>query len=141
MELFGIMLSVPMSFVASSIYSVIIKKLTMKWKFLANPILWISALILSLIILEFLGVVTFGTIKLRETIGQSYYPIHTFLFFFALPSLVNVMRLQRKINFLSKWYVIGIACALFGLCVVLMQYSVSESLYGVDGTGVPYGQP
>jgi len=139
MELFGIILSVPMAFVASSIYSVIIKKLTMKWKILTIPILWISIIILSLIIMEFFCVITFGTIKLREIIGQSYYPIHAFLFFLALPSLVNVMRLQKRINFMSKWYVIGVTCAFFGLCIVLMQYTVSESLYGIDGIGGPYG--
>src|ERR1700690_3400101 len=140
MELYGIILSVPMAFVASSIYSGIIKRLTMKWEFLTTPILWLSVLSLSLIIMEFLGMSKFGTIKLQETIGQLYYPIHVCLFLSALPSLVNVMRRQGKSPFLSKWYVIGITFAFCGLCVVLMQYTVFESLYGVDGViGEPQG--
>lgn len=132
--LYVILVAMPISFVAGSVYCVIIKRLTIKWKFLINPILLISALILSLVLLDFLGVAIFGVIKLQEITGQSYLPIHAFLPSLALPSLVNVMSLQKKINFLSMWYVIGIACALFGLGFVLLGYYISESLYGINGT-------
>ncbi len=141
MELFGIMFSVPVSFVVSSIYALIIKKITTKWTIVVVPIFWISGTILALLILEFFAVLTLGAIKLRETIGTLYYPLHIFLFFLFWPSLANLMGMQRRIAFLSKWYIIGITCAFLGLCVTLLQYLVSEALFGVDGMGGPYGKP
>jgi hypothetical protein len=141
MELFGIMFSVPVSFVVSSIYALIIKKITTKWTVLVVPIFWISGTILALLILEFFAVLTLGAIKIRETIGTLYYPLHIFLFFLFWPSLANLMGMQRRIAFLSKWYIIGITCAFLGLCVTLLQYVVSEALFGVDGMGGPYGKP
>jgi hypothetical protein len=141
MELFGIMFSVPVSFVATSIYAVIIKRITTKRTYLIVPLFWISGVILTLIILEFVGVLTVGAIRLREIIGVQYYPLHISVFFLFWPSLANIMGMQRRIGFLSKWYMIGIACAFLGLCVTLLQYGVSEALYGIDGTGGPYGKP
>lgn len=138
MEIVGIILSIPMAFITSSIYSILIKKIINKWKPLAKPVFWISALILSLVCLEFLGVIIMGTLTLRQELGQLYYPIHSCLFILTLPSLVNIMVIQKRIHFLSKWYTIGVICALFGLSVVILQYSVSETLYGIDGTSGPY---
>ena len=48
--------------------------------------------------------------------------------------------IQRRISFLSKWYIIGITCAFLGLCVTLLQYVVSEALFGIDGMGGPYAE-
>ncbi len=141
MELFTIMFSVPVSFVMSSIYALIVKKITTKWAPLIVPLFWISGIILTLLILEFVGVLTVGVIRLRETIGVLYYPLHIFLFFLFWPSLANTMGMQRRIGVLSKWYIIGLACAFLGLCVTLLQYGVSEALYGIDGVGGPYGKP
>ena len=138
MELYAIVFSVPMSFIMSITYGFIIGKITTKWSFLIVPVLWISCMVLIFLIAEFFGVFIVGVIKLREVIGTSYYSIHSFLFFFTLPSLVNIMRLQTRIRFLSKWYVMGSICAFFGLCIVVLQYYVFEILYGIDGMGGPY---
>lgn len=141
MEIFGIMLSVPFIFVTSSIYAVIIGKVTGRLQFLIVPLLWISGLLLTMIVLEFIGIITVGPVRLRETIGPSYYTIHIALFLFAVPGMANIMKLQKKTCLLSKWYIVGICCAIFGLCAVVMQYVVSEGLFGIDGMGGPYGKP
>jgi len=141
MELFGIVFSVPVSFVVSSIYALIIKKITAKWTPFIVPLFWISGIILTVLILEFVGVLTVGAIKVRETIGTLYYPLHIFLFFLFWPSLANLMAIQGRMAFFSKWYIIGITCAFLGLSVTLLQYVVSEALFGVDGMGGPYGKP
>jgi hypothetical protein len=141
MELFGITLSVPVIFVTSIIYAFIIRKVTEKNVFLINPLLWVSAVLLVTVLLEFVGVAIVGSIKLRESIGPSFYSIHITLFFLAVPALVNIMRLQNRYPLLSRWYIIGFFCAICGLCVVLLQYVVSEALFGVDGMGGPYGKP
>ncbi len=135
MELFGIIFSVPVIFISSIIYSFIIKKVTDKYGLLRKPLLLISALIFVLVFLEFIGVITFGVIKFHEYIGAYFYSIHTVFFFLAVPALVNIMQLQKKYPFLSVWHIIGVFCAIYGLGVVLLQYTVSEALFGIDGIG------
>jgi hypothetical protein len=141
MELFGILFSIPLIFVTSIIYAFIIRKVTEKFGFLTKPLLWVSAVLLATVLLEFVGVATVGSIKLRESIGPSFHSIHIALFSLAVPALVNIMRLQKRYPLLSRWYIIGFFCALCGLCIVLLQYVVSETLFGIDEMGGPYGKP
>jgi len=141
MELFAIMLSFPMSFLCSTVYAVIINRITTRWSIFSTPLLWISFLILILLLFEVIAVILIGALDLREAIGRPYFPIHLFLFFLALPSAVNIMKLQRIAPLFTKWYVIGSVSAFLGLGIVLLQYAVSEALYGIDGMGGPYGQP
>jgi hypothetical protein len=141
MEIFGIVLSFPASFIFATIYAFVVGKIVTKWKMVSAPLLWISAVVLSLVLLEIIGVITVGILKLCETLGPIYYPTHSLLFFGTLPSTVNIMRIQRKIPILSRWYLIGGVCAMIGLGIVVLQYGVSEALYGVNGTEGPYSQP
>lgn len=130
--MFGIIFSVPMSFACGAIYSNIVGKIILKWNNLTQLLRALSGIILALSVLEVIGVSTVGALKLREVIGIAYYPIHSILFFLTLPSLVNILKIQRRTPFLSKWYFIGFACAIIGLGIVLLQYDVSEALFGVN---------
>jgi hypothetical protein len=138
MELFGILLSAPFLFVISIVYAVLIRKVTDRWVILTKPILWMSSGIMVLFAIEAIAVVSAGTIEVRKAVGSLYYPVHLLLFFLTVPSIVNVMRLQRRIALVSKWYVIAPVCALLGLGIVLFQYVVSEALFGIDGMSGPY---
>jgi hypothetical protein len=141
MEMYGIIFSVPMAFICGIIYAVIIGKVIAKWNELMTPLLWISGVLFALLLLEIISVIVIGTLKLRAIIGPEYYPIHSLLFFLTLPSLVNIMKIQKSIPLLSKWYFIGTACAIIGLVIVILQYGVSEALYGITGTNGPYNGP
>jgi hypothetical protein len=141
MEVLAIVLSVPAAFICSIVYSLIIGRLTRGMDRAKRIVMWSSAIVLGVSGLEAFGVATIGAPALRESIGVSYYPLHLALFLCSVPSLANVLVLQRKATHLSRWYAIGTMCAIVGLGVVLLQYSVSEALYGVDGGGGPYGKP
>ena len=132
MELYGIALSVPMSFVASIIYSLIVGKITSLWIFLSRPLIWISSLVLVLGVLEVVAVLTLGVVDLQDIVGTQYYRLHLTLFFLVSPSIVNIMKIQQAIPLFRKWYVIGTACSILTLCIVLLQYHVSESLFGIN---------
>ena len=138
MELFGIIFSFPAAFGFSAVYSFAVKRITLRWDRISHLLLWASLLILALLILEFIGVLTVGPLTLRAAVGSFFYPVHVALFFLAVPSLANTLQLQRASPYLSKWYITALACAIVGLSVVLLQYHVSESLYGIDGTTGPY---
>ncbi len=130
MELLGIILSFPTAFVASIVYAFILKKVTTKLPFLVLTMLWVSVIVLIVGLLESFCLVLVGTLRLREAIGMLYYPIHETIFILTLPALINIMRLQNRFSFLSKWYSIGSLCAVIGAGIVLQQYAVSEALFG-----------
>ena len=141
MEMYGIILSIPAAFLCGSIYAILIGKIIKKWNKSIVSLQWMSVVILALVLFEVVGVTVIGTLKLREIIGVAYYQIHILLFFSTLPSVVNIMKIQKQIPFLSRWYIIGIACALIGFGIVILQYGVSEALYGINGNEGPYSGP
>jgi len=137
MELFAIVLSFPFLFVVTSIYSYVLKRAASRWSWI-YPLFWrASASVLGLFVLEFIGVMAVGPLELRKSIGATFYPIHLVLFLLAVPALANIMRLQKKSRIFSFWVVTALLCAIFGVCVVVLQYHVSETLYGIEGEG-PY---
>lgn len=131
MEILGIALSVPVPFVASIVYGIIIGKVIRLWQFLSTPLLMFSLLVLSLLTFELIGVLTLGVVRVQEIVGDQYYAIHLGLFFLAVPSMANLLTIQRSVPNLSKWYVIGPVCSILALCSVLLQYDVSETLFGI----------
>jgi hypothetical protein len=138
MELFGIVLSFPASLIAVSIYSLILRRITARRPSLSRLILWVSLSVLLLLVLEFIGVTMMGALQLRASLGATYWVAHIVLFFLAVRSLTNMLHLQKKVPFISRWYITAFICAVFTIFVVLLQIVVSEALYGIDGTGGPY---
>jgi len=140
MELFGIVFSLPASFVATSIYTIILKQVLRHWTRLSKPIQWTSYLIVILVFFEVFGVAVLGTLKLRSVIGAPYYPLHLFLFVLGVPALANLLQLQKRIPVLSKWYLTAMICMVYAFGLVFLQYAVTDDLFGIDGQGGPYQQ-
>jgi hypothetical protein len=138
MELFGLMFSLPASFIATVVYAHILN-LTVKRSPLVSRLFVIaSCVVLSLLVLEFIGVATAGPLHLRRTIGPHFYTLHVVLFFLGVPALANLMQLQKRVLLITKWAITGCVCACLGFSVFLLQFVVSESLYGHDGMSGPY---
>jgi hypothetical protein len=60
------------------------------------------------------------------------------LFLLCTPASANSLVLRPHRGLVSGWYVadaLGTGLAFF---LVLLQYAVSESLYGIDGDNAPY---
>jgi len=132
MEILGIALSVPAAFIASAVYYFIVRWVIFRWPLISTAFYWSSILVLAVLFAEFVSVVIVSPLTLDAAIGQAYYPIHIILFFLAIPSLVNVLQIQKRVPFFSRWYVISFLCILLDLAIVLLQYYVSEVLYGVS---------
>jgi hypothetical protein len=77
---------------------------------------------------------------MRATIGPAFFPIHSVLFFLAVPALANLLMIKKAGTILGSWPIVALLCSALSLPVVLTQYGVAEALYGVDGAGGPYGQ-
>ena len=59
------------------------------------------------------------------------------LFLGGVPSLANLIVLGKKEG-LTRWAYSVLPCTVLAFVLVLMQYEVSEALYGTDGEGGPY---
>ena len=87
---------------------------------------------------EVLLLATLGAVGSRTFVGPAFYVAHVVFFFLGTPALANVLLLRTPAPFVQRWYVAGILCTVFAFCLVLLQYGVSEALYGIDGTNGPF---
>lgn len=137
MELLGIAFSIPISFAASMLYCFFLDRVLLKYE---KPSRWLrfsSYFVLALFAAELVAVFTVGAVRSRAILGPSFYVDHLVLFFISVPSLANFLILRRRP---VTWYVAGVLCTVFAFFLVLLQYSVSESLYGIDGDNGPYSR-
>jgi hypothetical protein len=87
---------------------------------------------------EVLLLATLGAVGSRAFVGPAFYVVHVVFFLLGTPALANVLLLRSPEPLLRRWYVAGILCTAFAVCLVLLQYGVSEALYGIDGTNGPF---
>ncbi len=122
MELFGIVLSIPVAFVASMLYCLLLAKIVSKSAMLSRWLRMASYAVLGLFAVEILLLVTIAPVRARGLIGPGFYVAHLVFFFLCPPGLA----------------VAGALCTVLAFCLVLLQYGVSEALYGIDGDDGPY---
>jgi hypothetical protein len=138
MELFGIILSVPIAFVISMAYCAFLANVVRRLDFARRLLFVVSLILLGLFLIELLLLAIFGAVHSRAAVGPGFYVAHVFFFFVGVPALGNVLVLPISGPILGRWYFAGAICTLFVVLLVLLQYGVSEALYGVDGIDGPY---
>jgi hypothetical protein len=138
MEIFGILLSIPVAVVASMVYSALLAKFVRRLGLMRHIIYGISVILICLFVIELALLVTLGAVRSRAVVGPVFYVVHVVLFFFGTPALANVLILGGRAPLVSRWYFAGAICTIFAVFLVLLQYSVSEALFGIDGTNGPY---
>ena len=138
MELFGIAFSIPTAFAATVAYAFLVGKLLPRFPWFRKPALVASLIVLLALALEWCLLGTRGAVGCREMVGPLFYPAHLVVFLLSLPALANLVVMGKQ-GSPVRWLVAGVLCAALDLPVVLTQYYVSEALYGVDGSGGPYG--
>jgi hypothetical protein len=139
-EILGILLSIPAALVVCTLYCLFLVAVVSRLPRLSRMFMYASVVVLGLWALEVVLLVTLGAVTSRAQIGPAFYLVHVVLFFLGAPALANVLVLRRNVGVTGKWYVAAPICAVYAFILVLMQYGVSEALYGIDGTGGPYGQ-
>jgi hypothetical protein len=140
MEVFGSVLSVPVAFVASLVYCLVLAKVVVRFD---RPSRWLrraSVAVLTWFAVEVLLLATVGAVRARTVLGPSFYVAHVALFFLGAPALGNLLVLRRDAGVLSRWYAAVPLCTAFALVLVLLQYGVSETLYGIDGDNGPFSR-
>lgn len=139
MEMFGIVLSIPVAFVACLVYCLILAKVVVHIELLRRAMWAISLGVLMLFAIEVTLLVTLGAVRSRGFIGPTFYVAHLALFLLGTPALANLLVLWKPRGIL-RWYWAVLICTLFAFGSVLLQYGVSEALYGIDGTEGPFSR-
>jgi hypothetical protein len=138
MEIFGILFSIPVAACASIVYSLLVVRLSfINRGYALIMIRALSGIILALIVLEIAVVSTIGAVEARTLAGPTFNVIHITLFFLGVPSLANLFVLGKE-DAANSWKYSVTPCTVLAFVLVMMQISVSESLYGIDGEGGPY---
>jgi hypothetical protein len=132
MELFGIALSVPVALVASMLYCFFLDRVVLKFEGPRRWLLFTSYFILALFAAELVMLLAVGSVRSSAILGHSFYVVHLTLFFLGVPSLAHFLLLRPPPRLVDRWYVAAVLCTVFAFFLVLLQYSVSESLYGIE---------
>jgi hypothetical protein len=137
-ELFGIVFSIPVAFVISMAYCAVLAHALRRVEFLRRWLYAVSLVLLAGFLCEVLLLVTLGAVGSRALVGPAFYVAHSVFFFLGTPALANALLLPKRRPVIRRWYLAGALCTAFAFCLVLLQYGVSEALYGIDGTNGPY---
>ena len=129
------MLSVPVAFVASMTYCAFLAYVVRATERPRRLLYWLSLVVLSLLAIELVLLTTLGAVRSRAAVGPLFSVGHVVVFLFGTPALANALLLRRGG---MRWYVAGLLCTALAFGLVLLQYGVSEGLYGIDGTNGPY---
>lgn len=141
MEIFGIILSLPVSFVASVVYCFLLARFIVRLETLTRLMFLASAAILIAFAGEVILLLTIGPVRARGLLGSGFYVGHLIVFFLGTPALANVLILRWGAKRRVPWYAAVPFCTVFAFVLVLLQYSVSEALYGIDGDDGPFSTP
>jgi hypothetical protein len=139
MELFGLILFVPFAAVASATYAGIARRVFGRFPALGVLARWISYAVLLILAVELLSLGTLGIVRSREILGLPFLAIHAIAFILAPAALANVLVLAMQSR--TSWFVAAAAATCLAIGLVFLNIQVSETLYGIDGSGGPYGKP
>ena len=138
MEILGILLSVPVALIASAVYCFLLSRLQTRWPRFSRFLFGASLVVLVGLGVEVILLAVLGAVRSRDLFGPGFYVAHLVLFFVGVPSLATLLVIGGRGRWLGKWYVVAPLCAVFAFGLVLLQYFVAESLYGVDGINGPF---
>jgi hypothetical protein len=130
MELFGILFSIPVALAVSMAYCAFLARVLRRFARLRVFVYAASIVVLGTFLVEMSLLASLGAAGSQALIGPAFYLAHLTVFLVGTPALANVLVL-RPVS--CKWYVAGAVCTVFAVFLVLLQYGVSEALYGMDG--------
>ncbi len=138
MELFGILFSIPAAFIASTIYCFFLYKCVSHYPRLCQWFRTGSFIVLGGFAIEVFLLILLGPIRSRTYLGPGFYLAHMIFFIFGTPALANLTALRKKGGVYRLWFLTPIWCTIFAFCLVVLQYVVSEALYGINGNDGPF---
>lgn len=138
MELFGVTFSIPVALVANILYCFFLDRVVLKFERASRWLRFMSYFALGFFVGELVMLFTLGTVRSRAILGPKFNVAHVIVFFISVPALANSLILaqhresKERRDFLGMWYIAAALCTILSFFLLLMQYRVSESLYGIE---------
>ena len=96
MEVFGILFSIPVAFVASMVYCALLTYTLRQIEWVRRWLYTISVVLLIGFIGEVSFLATVGAVASRALVGPGFYVAHTVFFLLGTPALANVLLLRKS---------------------------------------------
>ena len=141
MEGFAILLTGPVVAVISGGYCYLLNRFGRRYETARRLALIGSLVVLGTLALELVLLASLGAVRSRGLFGPAFTIGHESLFPLGVPALGAALVLRENPGTVGLWYVAASICAVFAVGLVIMQYGVTDALFGVDGVGGPYPGP
>ncbi len=140
MEIFGIILSVPGAFIASALYRHLLLMARSKWPRIAPVLTAVSWIVLAAVLAEWMLLLLRGAVGTRVLVGPVFYPAHFVAFVLGTPALINVLVLPNPCARRARSFCVVPLSTVLAFILVVQQYAVFETLYGIEGQDGPFSQ-
>jgi hypothetical protein len=140
MEVFGIMASIPAALIATFLYRLFLIDFILSRDNIRKWFIFGSCVVLLGLLIEVILLSWLGAVRSRGLLGSGFSFAHFVIFVLGTPALANILVLRSRAAFLREAFVVVPLCTVLAFCLVLLQYRVSEELYGIDGQGGPYSR-
>ncbi|MCE9583723.1 MAG: hypothetical protein K8T20_14665 [Planctomycetes bacterium] len=132
MELYGILLAGPAAFIAAIVYCTFLDWFLADRPRASKAFFRVSLIVLGLIGAEVAVLAAVGAVRVRGTLGPGFEAVHLVLVILGTPALANALALRLTPGVVARWFVVAPLCAIFAVALILMQFHVHESLYGIE---------
>jgi hypothetical protein len=142
MEVFALLLGIPIIFVASLLYSGIVSSALVTKPRLARWLAMPTLCVLGLLVVEVAVLQTLGPEHAHDRYGQWFLIPHLLVFVLGAPAVANstILFLRAFDRFRSKAVlqvsISTVLCFVVGVGLLFNQYSVSERIFGPNGDGI-----
>ena len=140
MELVGLALAIPAVIAANVVYVLVVRFLIARFTTLRRWLLWPSYVVVALALLDVCLVLTLGAVATRTRIGPVFWYVHSLVFVFGAPSLVNALMLRGRGVWFRHWYATAVLSCFVGIFLIFFQVGVGDALFGPDGAGGPFSE-
>ena len=129
--------AIPGTFFASVFFCWVARWVTNRWKQVRVVALGISLLAFISVVVEIIGLSSFGSMGMHNRFGAAYDVLRTVNFLTAAPAVAcTVLCRPNPKASLDRLALAIVLCWIASFASVLCNVIVEDTIYGVDGTGI-----
>jgi hypothetical protein len=136
----GLFIAIPVSFVASAVYTVLALEAFARWPTFGKICVWVSRAVTALLLIEVVLLLAVGPKSAYAHLHHVFTTLHLVVLVLCPPAVANlVLSVSAKAE-LRKWlrYIAGVGCCWVSCVVVLIGHiMIDESIVGIDA-GRPF---
>jgi hypothetical protein len=136
----GLFIAIPVSFVASAVYTVLALEAFARWPSFGKICVWVSRVVATLLLIEVVLLLAIGPKSAYANFHHVFTTLHFMVLLLCPPAIANlVLSVSAKAE-LRKWlrYIAAVGCCWSSCVAVLIGHiMIDESIVGIDA-GRPF---